>query len=158
MTLEFTDQDIVAAARECVGTAWEHQGRSVQKGIDCVGLIICIGRSLGLRLKDNKNYSRRPDGVTLVKEFDDQLVPLGGHICDAPCREEHDLTLAPGRVVVFCTRRRRMPTHVGIITPWPHGGLGMVHVYLDVGECVEGPLDAYFLDVLHKVYDWPRGA
>lgn len=38
---------IITAARAQLGTPFRHQGRSAQ-GVDCVGLLICIGRALDL--------------------------------------------------------------------------------------------------------------
>lgn len=156
-----SDEVIVEAARECIDAPWRHQGRTLEEGLDCIGILIYVARRIGIRLRDRTNYPRRPDGKTLIRELDAQLQPLGGHVCNTdhgPCREAHDLTLAPGRIVIFSTRKTRLPIHVGIVTPWPHGGLGMVHVYLDVGRCVEAPLDDFFLPLLHKVYEWPGRA
>lgn len=53
---------IVAEARKWLGTPFMHQCRQMGVGVDCGGLIYCIGNVLGLPVFDVKNYSRQPDG------------------------------------------------------------------------------------------------
>jgi cell wall-associated NlpC family hydrolase len=38
---------IIAAARSWLGVPWRHQGRTRQ-GVDCAGLVVLVGRGLGL--------------------------------------------------------------------------------------------------------------
>ena len=47
-----TRTDIVAAARGWLGVPWRHQGRS-RAGVDCVGLVVVVCRSLGLSDHDS---------------------------------------------------------------------------------------------------------
>ena len=56
--------DIINEARKWLGIPWRHQGRT-KKGIDCIGLILNVGKSLGL-IDYNlriQNYSRLPDPI-----------------------------------------------------------------------------------------------
>lgn len=53
---------IVAEARRWVGTPFMHQGRRLGVGVDCGGLIYCIGERLGIPIVDVRNYCRQPDG------------------------------------------------------------------------------------------------
>ena len=46
---------IVAAARSWLGVPWRHQGRARQ-GIDCAGLVVLVGRGLGLTDYDTAAY------------------------------------------------------------------------------------------------------
>jgi cell wall-associated NlpC family hydrolase len=58
---------ILAAARSWLGTPWRHQGRLKGIGVDCGGLIIGVGRELGLLDFDTQAYGRIPDGRKLRK-------------------------------------------------------------------------------------------
>ena len=49
---------IVATAREYLLTPFHHQGRKKGVGIDCVGLIACVGHELGILDYDCTDYSR----------------------------------------------------------------------------------------------------
>lgn len=53
---------IVLEARKWLGTPFMHQGRQMGVGVDCGGLMYCIGSVLGLPVKDVRNYLRQPDG------------------------------------------------------------------------------------------------
>ncbi len=50
----------IESARTWVGTPFRHQGRG-KSGIDCVGLVINVGKDIGAVPSeyDNKNYPRR---------------------------------------------------------------------------------------------------
>jgi cell wall-associated NlpC family hydrolase len=61
-------EDIVAAARSWLGVPWRHQGRTRQ-GVDCAGLVVLVGRELGLADYDTHAYSRRPEGQGFVQHF-----------------------------------------------------------------------------------------
>lgn len=56
--------DFVEACRAYVGTPFRHQGRS-RAGIDCLGLVVCAARDVGIEIIDNLNYARRPDYETM---------------------------------------------------------------------------------------------
>ena len=59
---------IVAAARVWLGVPWRHQGRTRQ-GVDCAGLVVLVGRGLGLADYDTCAYGRRPEGQGFVQHF-----------------------------------------------------------------------------------------
>lgn len=125
-----TDQQIVDAARKYLGVRWGHQGRAVgeRKRIDCVGLLYCTMRDLGVAVEDRTNYLRMPDGFTLQTELRQQLV-----IC-------HDRELKPGRVAAFDDVGEPSPCHVGILTDHP-SGIGVVHSSMRHRKVVEHRLD-----------------
>jgi len=54
-------------ARTYIGTPYHHQGRVKGKGIDCIGLGVCIAHEFGWPHEDLRTYSRRPDGKLLVR-------------------------------------------------------------------------------------------
>ncbi|MEW5708785.1 MAG: peptidase P60 [Pseudomonadota bacterium] len=60
-----TRADIVAKAREYLGTPFHHQGRVKGVGVDCAGLVICVARDLGLTDFDTIDYGRHADGARM---------------------------------------------------------------------------------------------
>lgn len=66
---EYVRMAIVELAREFIGTPWKHMGRT-GTGIDCVGLIITVGRQLGLHeYPDDVAYTRQSMGRDLIQPF-----------------------------------------------------------------------------------------
>ena len=107
-----TAADIVAVARAQIGTRWVHQGRLPGVALDCVGLVVHVGRATGLVAPDFdvNGYSRAPDG--------DMLNQAGLHLVriDGP---------ELGAVIVLATEVE--PQHVGIVADYRHGGWSIVH-------------------------------
>lgn len=113
---------IVEIARSYVGTPYHHQARQPGVGIDCVGVIVCIARELGLIDDgvDYTTYQRTPTDDGLLAILDSHLERL------------HDPSMAePGDVLVF--RLGKWPHHVAIKT----GADTLVHSYYGVGRVVE---------------------
>jgi hypothetical protein len=67
--------EILAAARTWLGTPWRHQGRLKGVAMDCGGLILGVGRDLGLLDFDTRAYGRIPDGRLLRAVCEQHLVP-----------------------------------------------------------------------------------
>lgn len=60
---------IIEEARKLLGTRWKHMGRT-ETGIDCVGLIITVGKRLGLHdYPDDIAYTRQSMGRDLIQPF-----------------------------------------------------------------------------------------
>lgn len=100
-----TGDEIVAAAREYLGTPFRHQGRVRGSGVDCVGLLVGVAQQLGIAVADRTNYNgiREPGEITAALEDNCREVPI------------HDAQ--PGDVVVFWLRRPSGPDeHVAILT------------------------------------------
>jgi len=57
--------EVVKEARRWVGTPWRHEGRTIRKGVDCAGLIICTAANLDLVHVTITGYSLYPDGHTM---------------------------------------------------------------------------------------------
>lgn len=97
-----TRADIVAETLTWDGVPFRHQGRS-RRGVDCVGLGICVGRAVGLLGDyDILNYRRNADGADLIREFRGQMG-----------REKPVADAEPGDVFLF--RDRQFAVHVGIV-------------------------------------------
>lgn len=116
-----TRAEVVAAARGWIGTPFHHQGRMRGVGVDCAGLVICVGHQLGLFEPrfDVEGYPRVPDG-TLVSHCDE-------HMQRVP-RE----AMQPGDVVVVTWDHE--PMHLGILGDYLYGGLSIIHALERAGR------------------------
>jgi len=97
-----TDPDaVVAAARTWLGVPWRHQG-GTRRGVDCAGLVVLVGRDLGLADYDTTAYGRWPEGHGFVTSFraavDGMPLPQAG----------------PGDVLVFADAA--YPCHCSFLT------------------------------------------
>lgn len=112
---------IVAEARSWEGVRWRHQGRS-RRGIDCGGLILQVGWSLGLipTDEDHRGYSRQPDGHSLAEV-------MGRLLERRPGAE-----LIPGNIILLRDVVEGWPTHMGILAARPGGGLNLIHSYVQL--------------------------
>lgn len=90
---------IVDAARGWIGVRWRHQGRG-RDGIDCVGLLVMVGRDLGVSDADETGYRRAPEGQGFPARLTPHMSPI--RVTEA----------GPGDVLVF--RDPLYPCHVGI--------------------------------------------
>ncbi len=118
-----TADSFIAAARAYLGVPWRHQGRS-RFGIDCVGLLVCVARDLGIRIEDMRAYEREPRAHDLARM-------LRRH-----CVARRPAAARPGDIAVM----GRPATHVGILTDG-FAPFGLIHVPID-GDCVEVRFDA----------------
>ena len=117
-----TRQDIVSAARECLGTPFRHQGRRVSSGLDCAGVVIYVAHRLGISDFDTREYGRLPHEDKLKRHLTAHMdvVPNGSW------REGDVLLLA----------FEREPQHLAIASD-----IGMIHSYSLIGRCVEHRMD-----------------
>jgi cell wall-associated NlpC family hydrolase len=117
-----TADDVIAAARECIGTPFAHQGRIVGVGIDCAGVAVHVAKRMGLSVEEPGAYSRSPYRGTLQK-----WVELQGFMHRASGVERGDILLM---------RFAAEPQHLAIAT-----GKGIVHAYEGMERVVEHDLD-----------------
>ena len=105
--------DIIAAAIGLLGTPYHHQGRLAGVGLDCVGVPIVVCWQLGLlpRDADITGYPTMPDGFSMVDG----------------CDEHMTRTAAPQAGDVGVYRWGGCPQHMGILVPYRHGGLSIIH-------------------------------
>ena len=108
-----TRVQVVAEARKWLGTPFQDKGRQCGRGVDCVGLVLCVMRDLGLHdwVDDFPTYSRQP---------------VGRMVFDI-CSERLHAKPVAGRQVgdVLCFRVPVAPVHVGILT----GPNTIIHAY-----------------------------
>lgn len=133
-------------ARSYLGTPWRHQARRIAVGVDCIGLVICVARELGIVAQDwdVTGYSRIPDGKILMHHLDDRLTRID--------RAE----LRPGDVV--CVVFDKHPQHVGFVGDYVHGGLSLIHADSKRGCVLETRL--VFSDAMRfaGAYRFPEAA
>lgn len=131
--MTITREQIVAKAREYLGTPFHHQGRVKKAGIDCIGLLVGVAKELGVFHYDRTDYPRLPDGKSLMAEL--------RKVLDEIKIEE----ARPGDVLVFWfSRSTRHPQHVGIKTD-----LGVIHTYEKCRRVVEGPAGKWTKNITH---------
>jgi NlpC/P60 family putative phage cell wall peptidase len=118
--------DVVACARTWLGTRWQHQGRLKGVGVDCAGLIMGVGYELALFDVRFTNYSRHPDGETLMA------------LCREHLRRIDPSQAAPGDVLVFAWTRE--PQHMGFASEVA-GRPGLIHAFADARRVVEHDFD-----------------
>lgn len=120
-----THMEVVAKAREWLGTPFEHQHRMKGVAVDCAGLLIGVARELGLVAPDFdvSGYARQPDGVSLLRWCDQYMT-----------RVRRD-QLQPGHVVVVIYDVD--PGHIGMVGNYAHGGLSMIHAAAKSGKVIE---------------------
>ena len=124
---------IVEEARKLLGTPFHHQGRTPGVGVDCIGLLVCVGRAIGAEFTDCLDYHKRPDGATLLAKFAENLDPV--------------VDPEPGDIALFYFESRAYPQHAGIITPY-----GLIHTYAKVRKVVEHHFDNYWKVRTHSYH------
>lgn len=133
--------EILAAARTWLGTPWRHQGRLRGVAVDCAGLVVGVGKELGLLAFDTRAYGRLPDGQRLRALCDEHLAP------------KPVVRIAPGDVLLL--RFTRHSQHLAIA-----GDRGqpfsLIHAYAEAGACVEHGADARWFRRLVAAYAYPQ--
>jgi NlpC/P60 family putative phage cell wall peptidase len=108
---------IVAAARECLGTPFRHQGRLPGVALDCAGLVRHALVAAGaVDVPEVQGYGRAPDSDRLRQAVAGYLTQVG--------------TWQPGDVLLM--RFGREPQHLAIVTD-----RGIIHAYERVGKVCE---------------------
>lgn len=117
-----TPQAIIDTARGYLGVPFRHQGRS-RRGLDCLGLLVCVARDLGMPEADNDmlNYGHSPDGGILKSAL------------DAAC--DRVMVAAPGCVLLLSFTVAAGGQHVGIATD-----IGILHAYAPCRRVVEASI------------------
>ncbi len=137
-----TRAQVVECARSYLSTPWHHQARvkGPKGGIDCAGLVICVGEELGLfESVETPNYSRYPDG-TLLPTCAKYLHAILSH------------TAQPGDVLVFAFDVD--PHHMGIVAEFD-GQLTVIHSYAQARQVVENAIDPTWRPLIRGAFALP---
>jgi len=117
-----TRSDVIAEARTWLGTPWQHQAHSKGVGADCAGLLRGVLIGCGLMPQNPEQwpgaaefigYGLDPDGHSLVRACATFMTPI--EVADAQA----------GDAVVM--KFKHLPQHLGILVPYLHGGLALLH-------------------------------
>lgn len=94
---------VAAAAVAYEDVPYRSKGRHKERGVDCLGLIICVARDLQIdHGYDYLNYTDWPDGHILQREMDERLV-----------RDEKPI-VAAGKIPLFYQKKLKRALHVGV--------------------------------------------
>ena len=130
-----TADDILAAARQCLGTKFRHQGRLVAFGLDCAGVAIHVAREIGAGVIDVSGYGRTPANGQLEQSLDSQ-----------PCLERVSLEdRQPGDLLLM--RFASEPQHLAICA-----GETIIHAYEAAGLFCEHRLSSLWAARIVRVY------
>lgn len=77
-------KNLADVVQEYVGTPYVHLGRKPGKALDCIGVVICGLREMGLEPEDWPNYGELPRESDLVSRLDDS--PLVERVTGEPMR------------------------------------------------------------------------
>lgn len=126
--------DLIAAARDCLGTPFMHQGRAPRVGLDCAGLLVHVAQANGLPVIDCDDYARTPSRGQLEL------------MCAAqPCLTRVNGVPQAGDVLLM--RFANEPQHLALCT-----GAGVIHAYEAVRRVVEHDLDTKWRRRIVAVY------
>jgi cell wall-associated NlpC family hydrolase len=132
-------EQAVNEARGWIGVPFRHQGRT-RAGIDCVGLLVCVGRAMGLPAYDVTGYSRRAQGMGFIEHFRANLEEVAPAAAQA------------GDVVVFV--ETVYPCHTGILSE-RHGALHLIHAHAPRRVVLEEPFVGEWRDKLRFAFRFP---
>ena len=139
--------EIVAAARDWIGTPYRHQHSVKGSGTDCLGLIRGVYREMvGPEPETPPNYSpswgegdRREVLLTAAQRY---LVVVDDWSSD---------TVAPGDILIFRMKRGGIAKHCGIVTSSTH----MIHAYQGADRVMESALVPYWRTRIAGVFRYP---
>jgi len=110
-----TRADVLAEAEKLIGVKWVHQGRSAERGVDCIGVPVLVAFNLGLVSEmPRADYPRRPNGSFLARFRETALIEI------LPGAAQ------PGDVLVFVDQAA--PCHCGILTTL-YGEPAVIHAH-----------------------------
>ena len=135
--------ELYLAALNYLDVPWKHRGREIT-GLDCIGLVVRAIEDCGGVLNDRRDYGREPENDGLRQELQSQLT-------------EVDRDPEVNDIVLMAHRVDGPPRHVGIIAPYPLGGLGFVHTYGEVGRVVFTRFGESEQQRLQGVFEWAHG-
>lgn len=126
---------VVACALTWLETPWRHQARRKGLGVDCIGLIGCVGAEMGyesakrwLRDPSMHNYSMHPDSEQMTAGLRRYLVPI---------------ELAAAQLAdVLVMRWEQEPAHFALVTQLQP--LRIVHAYRSVRKVSDCSIDGYW--------------
>jgi hypothetical protein len=135
--------EIVAIARETLGTPYAHQRRVNGLALDCAGVPVHVALRLGLNFKDVTGYGRLPQPDEMRKALDSglQRVP------------KSEMQIGDVAWIRFLDQ----PQHFAIVGDYHLGGFSLIHAYNGAGlkKVVEHRLDDQWLTRIVGIWRFP---
>lgn len=131
-----TVEEILNAARACIGTPFRHQGRIQGVGLDCAGVVVQVAQTVGCSVLDESGYGPYPANGQLEQALDEQPDLL--RVPDLADR-------LPGDVLLM--RFASEPQHLAILAEET-----IIHAYEAVGQCCEHRLSDVWAARIVRVY------
>ena len=139
-----TPSDIIAAAKGCMGTPFQHQSRVPGLGMDCAGLLVHCFKRLDLPHIDEFGYPRSPyDGMlesVLASQPSLRQIPLSE-------AREGDW---------YAMRIKGAPQHVALHAGVIRGRIYIIHASSDHGKVVMHAIDDLWRPRLVHAYRMER--
>jgi len=137
--------DIIAEAREWLGTRWHHGASLKGVGCDCIGLVVGVAGMCGVAEAEAfwvdwelAGYGRQPDPAVLLRACDKYLDRRPG--------------LNPAAADVVVMRFEREPQHFGIATDAEP--MTMIHSLAAARKVVEHGLDSLWRGRIVRLYSF----
>jgi len=126
---------IVAVARDCIDAPFRVQGRHPATGLDCIGLIVWVGRQLDIVLEDRRDYTLSSASEPLVAGL------LGAGLLPSPDPVQGDVVLFR-----FDAQRR----HLGIASD-----TGLIHAHAGLRRVCEHRLEPDWRAAVEACFRYP---
>lgn len=133
-----TREEFIETARRALGTRFRHQGRTLEFGLDCVGLLLWTAHQSELTTYDFRAYPREPNGELLPE--------IEKHLTKLPSAR----SARPGDVLAMAFGS---PMHVALVTGI-EPRLRVIHAVPDQGV-IEHDLDEVLWGHVHAAYQVP---
>jgi len=128
------DIDIVNKAREYLGVKFLHRGRDKKRGIDCIGLWVCILHDLNITQDDYTTYGRYPRPTIAREKVLEYFYKVNLE------------DIQPGDMLYI--KMRKQPQHFAVYTDKE----SIIHAFEMVNKCVESRYDKDWKDKTVEAY------
>lgn len=141
---------VVAEARSWIGTPFLHQQSLKGVGVDCIGVILGVGRDLELlqispdQWAPYAGYSRQPN-PRVMRRFMCQFLK------ESPTPRTQ---IPPAGSIGWFGWRLDLPMHLGIVAEF-EGRATVVHSFEPAGACCENSIDETWLRLVESWWDFP---
>lgn len=123
-----TRTDIANEAKKWIGVKFKRGGRD-RTGVDCIGLLVGVGRAFNFNISDTTEYSFNPEPEKFRELVYDQTV------------ERSFDHIEPGTILIF--RQSIFPMHTGIVTLDHYGRMAVTNGSAKERRVVEEPMDVW---------------
>jgi cell wall-associated NlpC family hydrolase len=142
---------IITAARTWVGTPYHHQAQLKGVGVDCVGLILGVGKEAGFMGPDVDDRFAEFDGYSRVPNPRKMLKGMELFLDRAPFAWKPNTPPPPGSIGWF-QWRDDLPMHLAVIGETEDGRVTMIHAYSLADRAVEHTLDDTWAQRINSVW------